>query len=322
MTGSSGLHSLKTLSCFAAVTFFSTSQACTTECLFEPNVVNIFYLISMVSKPLFFIIMGYIDELDHLSPAQFFAKVRSVLGILIFWSAVLTLLSSRSLEASYLLQSGILINMAAIYFLYPFLVKGKDKLNVLILLVLVGFLGLLTFDVLRASTPDAGIDIYADYTSVWVWPGYYILGHVFAGKPFRRFMNNPAITKLAKILLFPALMSLYFSELYLVNHQIVYVSLWLLLEHSQLFILCTILFIIFNCTAIKSKAIKKTINFMGPTMVGVYIIHYSVYYILVRVYELFNLGITLHSLVLVFLLSVVISRLLSQNKYTSKIITF
>ena len=210
MTGSSGLHSLKTLSCFAAVTFFSTSQACTSECLFEPNVV---------------IIMGYIDELDHLSPAQFFAKVRSVLGILIFWSAVLTLLSSRSLEASYLLQSGILINMAAIYFLYPFLVKGKDKLNVLILLVLVGFLGLLTFDVLRASTPDAGIDIFADYTSVWVWPGYYILGHVFAGKPFRRFMNNPAITKLAKILLFPALMSLYFSELYLVNHQTVYVSL-------------------------------------------------------------------------------------------------
>ena len=201
-------------------------------------------------------------------------------------------------------------------------IKFYLQLLVLILLVLVGFLGLLTFDVLRASTPDAGIDIFADYTSVWVWPGYYILGHVFAGKPFRRFMNNPAITKLAKILLFPALMSLYFSELYLVNHQIVYVSLWLLLEHSQLFILCTILFIIFNCTAIKSKAIKKTINFMGPTMVGVYIIHYSVYYILVRVYELFNLGITLHSLVLVFLLSVVISRLLSQNKYTSKIITF
>lgn len=77
-------QALKSLSCFAVLTFFSTSQMCTYECFSNTNAMNVLYFLSIVSKPLFFIIMGYMDEVENLTLSNILFKIKAIIIIMLF----------------------------------------------------------------------------------------------------------------------------------------------------------------------------------------------------------------------------------------------
>lgn len=70
-------HALKSLSCFDAVTFYSASQLCVNECFINANAMSLLYFLSTISKPLFFILIGYFDNIDNLTKKEVGIKIKT-----------------------------------------------------------------------------------------------------------------------------------------------------------------------------------------------------------------------------------------------------
>ncbi|MFW5394197.1 acyltransferase, partial [Yersinia sp. 2544 StPb PI] len=81
-----GLHALKTLSCFSAVTFYSASKTCTDQCFLGGEVMSVLYFLSIIATPLFFMIIGYIDSNDEIDQKDILSKLKSIITIIIFWN--------------------------------------------------------------------------------------------------------------------------------------------------------------------------------------------------------------------------------------------
>lgn len=85
-------HALKSLSCFAAVTFYSASQLCVNECFINANAMSVLYFLSTISKPLFLILIGYFDNIDNLTKKEVRIKIKNVVFIIVFWNIILSLI--------------------------------------------------------------------------------------------------------------------------------------------------------------------------------------------------------------------------------------
>lgn len=315
-------HALKSLSCFAAVTFFSTSQVCMYECYFSANLMSILYFLSIIAKPLFFIIIGYIDEVDSLTKKDIIFKIKSIIVIILFWNLVLFLIKEKFVQQGYILQNGILFNMAIIYLIYPIIIKGIKHLKItasvfLGLVVLVAIL-----DVFKAIDVKDDPLFISNYSFIWVWGGYYILGHLLGEMPGRIFTQDRRVLLAAKIMVIPVGFSMYFYEQYLSTHTQVSIAGWFVLEHLHLLAMSLALFVLFDNINIKRKLITHLIEFISPAMVGVYIVHYSVFYSIITLYDFNNVTLKFLLLILVFIVSVLVSRLLLLNRFTARIISF
>ena len=133
-------QALKSLSCFAAVTFFSTSQMCTYECFLNTNAMNVLYFLSIVSKPLFFIIMGYMDEVENLTLSNILFKIKAIVIIMLFWYIVPGVIGSDYIQQGYFLQSGTLLGMVGIYLIYPIILKVIRHTHFALVYLLLGML--------------------------------------------------------------------------------------------------------------------------------------------------------------------------------------
>lgn len=315
-------HALKSLSCFAAVTFFSTSQICADECFLHANSMSVLYFLSIISKPLFFIIIGYMDEVEHLTKKDILMKIKNIIMIMIFWNIILSLLKTNYIQAGYLLQNGIILSMGVIYVIYPIILKGIKHLKATAL-VFAGFV--MVIAVLDIFSPlDTSSDplFISSYSFIWVWGGYYILGHALGSVQGRIFTKRTGVIWLARIAVIPVGVSMYFYERFLSTHIQSSVAGWFVLEHIHLLAMSLALFVLFDDIHIKSRRIAKLVEFISPAMVGVYIVHYSVFYFLSSLYDFNDATLRLTLLVGVFIASVLVSRLLLMNRFTSRIISF
>ncbi|OMQ27016.1 acyltransferase family protein [Serratia oryzae] len=315
-------HALKSLSCFAAVTFFSTSQMCAYECFLNANAMSILYFLSIISKPLFFIIIGYIDEIENLTKKDIVIKIKSIILIMLFWNIVLSLIKTRYIQQGYLLQNGILLNMGVIYLLYPIILKGIKHLRITALFFasLVAIIALL--DIFSPlDTQDDPLFI-SSYSFIWIWGGYYIFGHMLGSEQGRLFTKKARVLWLAKLMLIPLGISMYFYERYLSTHVQLSVAGWFVLEHLHLLAMSLVLFILFDNINIKSRLITNLVEFISPAMVGVYIVHYSMFYFITSLYHFNDVTLKFTLLVLVFIASVIVCRLLLLNRFSARIISF
>ncbi|TQI80529.1 surface polysaccharide O-acyltransferase-like enzyme [Serratia fonticola] len=315
-------HALKSLSCFAAVTFFSTSQMCAYECFLDANAMSVLYFVSIISKPLFFIIIGYMDEVEKLSRRDIIIKIKSIIMIMIFWNIVLSLIKTQYIQQGYILQNGILLNMGIIYLIYPLILKGIKhlKITAAIFIGLVAIIALL--DIFSPlNTQDDPLFI-SSYSFIWIWGGYYILGHMLGEAPGRLFTKKPGVLWGARCMVIPIGISMYFYERYLSTHTQISVAGWFVLEHLHLLAMSLALFILFDNINIKNRVITRAVEFISPAMVGVYIVHYSVFYFITTLYNFHDVTLKFTLLVLVFIASVLICRLLLLNRFTARIISF
>jgi surface polysaccharide O-acyltransferase-like enzyme len=315
-------HALKSLSCFAAVTFFSISQICTYECFINSNAMSVLYFVSIISKPLFFIIIGYMDEVGKLTRNDIIIKVKSIISIMLFWNIFLFIIKPEYIQRGYILQDGILIKIGIIYLMYPVILKGIKHIKVTAsifsgLVVVVALLDL--FSPLHHHDDPFFI---SSYSFIWVWGGYYIFGHMLGEAPGRQFTKKRSVFYAARILVIPCGLSLFFYERYLSMQTQISIAGWFVLEHLHLLAMSLALFILFDNANIKNKWITKIVEFISPAMVGVYIVHYSVFYFITTIYDFNDARLKFTLLILVFLVSVLVSRLLLLNRLTARIISF
>ncbi|MFC0228923.1 acyltransferase family protein [Serratia aquatilis] len=315
-------NALKSLSCFAAVTFFSTSQMCAYECFLNANSMSVLYFVSIISKPLFFIILGYIDEVEKLTRVDIVTKIKSIIMIMIFWNIVLSLLKTNYIQPGYILQNGILLSMGVIYLVYPVILKAIKNLKVTAA-VFVGFVAIIALlDIFSPiDTKDDPLFI-SSYSFIWVWGGYYIFGHVLGEAPGRLFTKKASVLLAAKIMVIPIGISMFFYERYLSTNTQISVAGWFVLEHLHLLAMSLALFVLFDNINIKNGLITRIVEFISPAMVGVYIVHYSVFYFITTLYDFNDATLKLPLLILVFIASVLVSRLLLLNRFTARIISF
>lgn len=315
-------QALKSLSCFAAVTFFSTSQMCAYECFLNANAMSVLYFVSIISKPLFFIIIGYIDEVEKLTKLDIIMKIKSIIIIMIFWNIISSLNRSQYIQQGYIIQHGILLNMGIIYLIYPFILKGIKQLKITAS-IFAGFIAiLLLFDIFYPLDVKDDPLFISSYSFLWIWGGYYIIGHVLGEAPGRLFTKKCSVLWAARILVIPIGVSMYFYERYLSTHTQFTVAGWFVLEHLHLLAMSLVLFILFDNITINNKLITPAVQFISPAMVGVYIVHYSVFYFITTLYDFNNTMLKFMLLILVFIASVLVSRLLLINRFTARIISF
>lgn len=315
-------QALKSLSCFAAVTFFSTSQMCTYECFLNTNAMNVLYFLSIVSKPLFFIIMGYMDEVENLTLSNILFKIKAIIIIMLFWYIVPGVIGSDYIQQGYFLQSGTLLGMVGIYLIYPVILKVIRHTHFALVYLLIGMLMVYIYDWLNLlGNAEDPLFIYS-YPFIWGWGGYYIIGHLLGEEPGRRFTRRRNVLFIAQLMLVPISISMVFYERYVLIHSQFSVTALFALEHIHLLALSLSLFILFDNININNRVVSKLVEFISPAMVGVYIVHYSVFYLLTVMFDFYKVTLPFLLLTLVFIMSVMVSRLLLLNKLTARLISF
>lgn len=315
-------QALKSLSCFAAVTFYSTSQLCVDTCFINANAMSILYFLSTIAKPLFFTLIGFIDSAEKRTTNAVFGKIKSIIIIILFWNVMILFITFGYIQRGYLLQNGIMISMIVIYLIYPIIIKGTQHLT----WTLTVFTALFA---LTAILDSAGILTAKDdplflssYPLIWIWAVYYTLGHILGSERGRRFTHKRAIVWAARIIVIPLGISMYFYEQYLTTHPLNSITLWFFLEHLHLVVMALALFIVFDNITITSRWVTRVVQFISPAMVGVYIVHYSVFYFMSTLYDFNYVTLKFALLVSVFIVSVLLCRLLLSNRYTAWTITF
>ncbi|MEA9392239.1 acyltransferase family protein [Acerihabitans sp. TG2] len=315
------LHALKSLSCFTAVTYYSTSHICGYECFLHEKTLSAFYYLSMIAKPLFFIIVGYIDEERKITSRYIFLKIKSIFLIVAFWNILFLFVDTSLFKQGYLLQNGILLTIAIIYICHPIVKKMLHNLITTSLAMM--FLVVLSV-LLHLSTASReafyAIHLY-DYYGIFISISYYLFGRILGGTRGQWLTKNHGMLWVARMGIAPAAFLLIMYEKFISNDMTGRPLPWYFLESLIILMLCLLLFVIFDNLIIRRAFIIKTVTFISPTMVGVYIIHYSVFYLLSTAYDINNVSLSFTLLVAVFMASVIVSRLLLLNKYTSQVIS-
>lgn len=315
------LHALKSLSCFTAVTYYSTSHICGYDCFLHEKTISAFYYLSMIAKPLFFIIIGYIDEERKITSQYVFLKIKSIFLIVVFWNILFLFVDSNLFKQGYLLQNGILLSIAIIYICHPMIKKVlhnliTTSLTVIFLVVLSVLLHLST------ASREAFYTIHLyDYYGIFISIAYYLLGRVLGGGWGQWLTKTPVMLWCARVGIAPAALLLIMYESVISNDVAGRPLPWYFFEPLIILMLCLLLFVIFDNIIIHRNFIIKVVTFISPAMVGVYIIHYSVFYLLATAYDINNVTLSFTLLVVVFMASVIVSRLLLLNKYTSQVIS-
>ncbi len=317
----SSQHALKSLSRFTAVTFYSTSHICGYECFLHDRVVDFFYFLSPIAKPLFFIIIGYMDEERGMTKKYVLLKIKSVVLIVVFWNILFFFMDSTLFKRGYLLQNEILLSIAIIYLFQPVIGRLLQAFSV----TLVAACGLIVFAALLQRSASVQPYFYplplSGYFDVMLLVSFYLVGRMLGSAKGQRLTKMNTVALVARVGLVPAALLLLMLERYTTSFMGGDSASWLVAEKMIITLLCLSLFIIFDNLTIQRRFIINTVAFISPTMVGVYIVHYSVFYLISSAYDLNNVTLGFTLMFAVFMASVILSRLLLLNKYTSQLIS-
>ncbi|MFT8211051.1 MAG: hypothetical protein ACMZI0_11515 [Symbiopectobacterium sp.] len=189
-------HALKSLSCFAAVTFYSTSQLCVNECFINANAMSVLYFLSTIANPLFFMLICCFDNIDNLTRKEVRIKIKNVVFIIVFWNIILLLITFQYIQQGYILQNGIMLTIGIIYIIYPLIIKAMHNVKMTLAFFASLFAIIFLFDIFSPlDMRDDPLFIHS-YSFIWIWGGYYILGRML-GTPRWQAVYTPARHHLA-----------------------------------------------------------------------------------------------------------------------------
>lgn len=317
-----GLHALKTLSCFSAVTFYSASKTCTEQCFLSGDVMSVLYFLSIIATPLFFMIIGYIDSSDEIDQADIFRKLKSIITIIIFWNMLFYFINEDGFKRGYFLQSWLLFSIAIIYLINPIISKvlKSNRMAIITLSCLVIFS--ISIDLISAFSEKPYLIDLPQYYRLWTWVFYYMTGRFLYSNMCQKITKLPGIRLAAKVLVIPTAISMYYYESFMSIYVYKTVNAGYFLDNLHVLILSLCLFIIFDNFDTKLEWIKKALAYISPSMIGVYILHDGVFYFISSAYNLSDITLRFTLLLSVFAASVLLSRILLLNKYTSRFISF
>ncbi|HDL8254756.1 TPA: acyltransferase, partial [Yersinia enterocolitica] len=241
-----GLHALKTLSCFSAVTFYSASKTCTEQCFLGGEVMGVLYFLSIIATPLFFMIIGYIDSSDEIDQADILRKLKSIITIIIFWNVLFYFINEDGFKRGYFLQSWLLFSIAIIYLINPIISKvlQSNRTAIITLSCLVIFS--ISIDLISAFSERPYLIDFPQYFRLWTWVFYYMTGRFLCSKICQKITKLPRIRLVAKVLLIPTAVSMYYYESFMSIHVYKTVNAGYFLDNLHVLILSLCLFVIFD----------------------------------------------------------------------------
>lgn len=317
-----GLSILKTICCFSAVTFYTTSRLCTDSCFINHYTLSFLYYLSIIATPLFFMINGYVDTTDKLSKRVAFDRVLAVLSIFVFWNLISYFAFQKIIQQSYFLQSWLLLSLALIYLLNPFfsylLSYSKRAIIVLVGFIIVTFL----FDLLSFFRKKTLIENIPDYFRVWTWFFYYLLGRFLALREWKSYFRQHSVRRFAMLAILPTFILLVSYEKIITAFIFQKVNAGYFLDSIFVLASCLWLFIIFDSMHLKSKPAQKFFLFVAPAMIGVYILHDGVFFYISKLFPVEYANYPFLNLISVFFISVMLSRLLLLNRWSAKLVSF
>lgn len=114
----------------------------------------------------------------------------------------------------------------------------------------------------------------------------------------------------------PTSISMYYYESFMSIYVYKTVNASYFLDNFHVLVLSLCLFVIFDNFDTQYEWIKKTLAYISPSMIGVYILHDGIFYFIASAYNLSDVTLRFTLLLSVFAASVLLSRALLLNKYT------
>lgn len=283
---------------------------------------SVLYFLSIIATPLFFMIIGYIDSSDEIDQADIFRKLKSIITIIIFWNVLFYFINEDNFKRGYFLQSWLLFSIAIIYLINPIISKilKSNRMATITLSFLIIFS--ISIDLISAFSEKLYLIDFPKHFRLWTWIFYYIAGRFLYSKMCKKITKLPEIRLAAKVLVIPTAISMYYYESFMSIYVYKTVDADYFLDNLHVLILSLCLFIIFDNFNTKLEWIKKALAYISPSMIGVYILHDGVFYFISSAYNLSDITLRLTLLLSVFTASVLLSRILLLNKYTSRFISF
>ncbi|WP_145579376.1 acyltransferase, partial [Yersinia massiliensis] len=237
-----GLHALKTLSCFSAVTFYSASKTCTEQCFLGGEVMSVLYFLSIIATPLFFMIIGYIDSNDEIDQQDILRKLKSIISIIIFWNVLFYFINEDGFKRGYFLQSWLLFSIAIIYLINPIISKvlKSNRTTIITLSCLVVFS--VSIDLISAFSERPYFIDFPQYFRLWTWIFYYMTGRFLCSRICQKITKLPRIRLIAKVLLIPTAVSMYYYESFMSIYVYKTVNAGYFLDNFHVLILSLCLF--------------------------------------------------------------------------------
>ena len=283
---------------------------------------SVLYFLSIIATPLFFMIIGYIDSSYEIDQADIFRKLKSIITIIIFWNVLFYFINEDGFKRGYFLQSWLLFSIAIIYLINPIISKvlKNNRIAIITLSCLIMFS--ISIDLISAFSEKPYLIDFPQYFRLWTWVFYYMAGRFLYSKMCQKITRLPRIRLAAKVLVIPTAISMYYYESFMSIYVYKTVNAGYFLDNLHVLILSLCLFIIFDNFDTKFEWIKKTLAYISPSMIGVYILHDGVFYFISSAYNLSDVTLRFTLLLSVFAASVLLSRILLLNKYTSRFISF
>lgn len=317
-----GLAALKTLSCFSAVTFYSSSRMCTESCFLHEEALSILYFLSIIASPLFFMIIGYIDEVNQITKQEVFGKLKAIFVIVVFWNILFYFLDEAAFRQGYFLQSWLLLSVAIIYIINPLfskLVKNhKAAIWVISVFISVSFF----IDIVSLMKGRPYLIDFPSYFRIWTWFFYYLVGRFLGTELCQEVMRRATIKRIAWYLLIPLAISMYFYDSFISSKIYRAINAGYFLDNLHVLAVSLCLFALFENLRVKGKIFSRIFEYVAPTMIGVYILHDGVFYYISTLFDFNTFRFPMTMLILVFIVSVLFSRTLMLNRFMSRFISF
>lgn len=147
-------------------------------------------------------------------------------------------------------------------------------------------------------------------------------GRFLCSRICQKMTKLPKVRLAAKLLLLPTSISMYYYESFMSIYVYKTVNASYFLDNFHVLVLSLCLFVIFDNFDTQYEWIKKTLAYISPSMIGVYILHDGIFYFIASAYNLSDVTLRFTLLLSVFAASVLLSRALLLNKYTSRFISF
>lgn len=272
--------------------------------------------------PVVFMIIGYIDSNDKIDQKDIFRKLKSIITIIIFWNVLFYFINEDGFKRGYFLQSWLLFSIAIIYLINPIISKilKSNRTAIITLSCLVIFS--VTIDLISAFSERPYLIDFPQYFRLWTWIFYYMTGRFLCSRICQKMTKLPKVRLAAKLLLLPTSISMYYYESFMSIYVYKTVNASYFLDNFHVLVLSLCLFVIFDNFDTQYEWIKKTLAYISPSMIGVYILHDGIFYFIASAYNLSDVTLRFTLLLSVFAASVLLSRALLLNKYTSRFISF
>lgn len=318
---STGLNIIKTLGCMTAVTFFTIYNTWDRYDYDYHWILGFLTFISTIATPLFFVVAGYLDAQSRHDAKWQLGKIKSVVIVFLFWVSVYYLWEPY--QRGYLIQPWFVFALIVIYTFHPIIEWLSLRPRLFYAVVFALLLCAYGYDLLAAIYPDRHLFSLPPQYRLWTWLLFYLTGQLFNDSQLSQWLGQRKVINGAIILLPFVYIFTWFYERHFFFAIFKVDRNAFLLTGSQIYILIVLLVIAANGVQFtKHKEIKETIlATISKAMTGVYILHYSVFHLLILLIPINSLATKLGVIALTFLLSVAISLLALSNRIAKKIIT-